>query len=305
MNSLDKARLSLAGLSVGDAFGELFFRHPGWIAERRLPPGPWPWTDDTQMALSIVAVLAGFGQIEQDALARDFAQRYHDAPHRGYGGGARRLLTHFGRGEDWRTLAPQLFSGGSYGNGAAMRVAPVGLVFHGDPRALVEQARESALPTHSHPLGVEGAVLLARAVGLLVKAGRFERGAFFEELLQVAATPELRARLDLARSAGPGELAGLGNGIEALDSVPTALACFACWPGSLVDAVGNAVLLGGDTDTIAAMTGALSGASLGEAAIPPAWRDALEDEPGGEGRSHLRQLADRLAERTAAASDRA
>jgi ADP-ribosylglycohydrolase len=83
----------LEGLSVGDAFGELFFRlSPYNTSSSDLPTGPWRWTDDTHMALSIVEILKAYGHIEQDALAQAFARRFIQEPHRGYGGGAFQLL---------------------------------------------------------------------------------------------------------------------------------------------------------------------------------------------------------------------
>jgi poly(ADP-ribose) glycohydrolase ARH3 len=175
-----------------------------------------------------------------------------------------------------------------------MRVAPVGLRFHGDPEALVEQARRSAAPTHAHPLGVEGAVLLAGAAGLLVEAEAFDREAFFDELARLPLSDPYREKLAIARAVDASGLGVLGNGIEALESVPTAVACFACSPDSYPEAVASAILLGGDTDTIAAMAGALSGAYLGEGAIPTEWLDALEDEPESKGRSAITRLAESL-----------
>src|SRR5947209_11969517 len=124
---LAKANRSLAGLSTGDAFGELFFSiSPFTATADTLPKGPWRWTDDTHMALSVVEVLQNHGHIDQDALAAAFARRYQEQSRRGYGGGARTLLQQFNAGQSWRQVSPQLFGGGSYGNGAAMRVAPLG-----------------------------------------------------------------------------------------------------------------------------------------------------------------------------------
>ena len=75
--------------------------------------------------------------------------------------------------------------------------------------------------------------------------------------------------------------------------MPTCLAAFACFPDSYVDAVGSVILLGGDTDTLAAMTGALSGAFLGRGAIPTRLVDMLEDD--AKGQTHVQILAGRLA----------
>jgi poly(ADP-ribose) glycohydrolase ARH3 len=82
--------------------------------------------------------------------------------------------------------------------------------------------------------------------------------------------------------------------VVALDSVVTAIACFAFSPDSYPQTVADAVFLGGDTDTIAAMAGAISGARLGKSAIPPALLEAVEDEK--KGRSYLADLAVRLCE---------
>src|SRR5882757_5843019 len=87
-----RAALALDGLSVGDALGETCFRTHVWEAVQEDPRattrGPWPWTDDTAMALCIHEVLNEHGGIDQDALARRFAARYKAQPGRGYGAGA-------------------------------------------------------------------------------------------------------------------------------------------------------------------------------------------------------------------------
>jgi poly(ADP-ribose) glycohydrolase ARH3 len=105
----------------------------------------------------------------------------------------------------------------------------------------------------------------------------------------------LRARLAQAAAlSSPEELPCLGNGITVLDSVPTAMACFASAPDSFGTVIARAIFLGGDTDTIAAMAGALSGAYLGAAAIPAPLLQRLEDEEGQKGRSYIAALAEQL-----------
>jgi ADP-ribosylglycohydrolase len=121
---LARARLSLEGLSLGDSFGELFFsRLSDTTSFADLPEGPWRWTDDTHMALSIVEVLEKFGAIDQDALAQAFARRFAAEPYRGYARGAMALLRQIRYGVDWRTAAPALFKGGSYGYRPSRRSA--------------------------------------------------------------------------------------------------------------------------------------------------------------------------------------
>ena len=128
-NRIERASASLEGLSVGDAFGETFFVNPdvveGLIAQRALAARTWHYTDDTLMALSVVSVLRRRGHVHQQDLARSFAERYDRT--RGYGAAMHRLLWEIKCGEDWEERAGSLFGGqGSFGNGAAMRVAPLG-----------------------------------------------------------------------------------------------------------------------------------------------------------------------------------
>src|SRR6266481_10006123 len=86
---VERMRLSLDGLGLGDALGEMlsYQAHaaPRRLAENNLPGGPWFHTDDTEMAISIVAVLKSHGYIDQDALAKRFARRFERDPERGYG----------------------------------------------------------------------------------------------------------------------------------------------------------------------------------------------------------------------------
>lgn len=135
-----RARESLLGLAIGDAFGEtLFDDRPDVVAERiakraLAPHRPWPWTDDTAMALSIVEVLGRHHTIDVDALAEALARRWEAEPHRGCGQGAFTSLARVRAGAPWRPEAQRLFGGhGSFGNGAAMRAAPIGAYFAGDP----------------------------------------------------------------------------------------------------------------------------------------------------------------------------
>ena len=161
---LNRAFNSLQGLSIGDAFGEKFFLHPdvveNVIASRAIPATPWYYTDDTQMALSIYWILREYGEIKQDELAENFARRFDEG--RGYGAGVQRLLLNIRDREKWQDLSFNSFSGqGSYGNGAAMRVAPLGAFFADDLDLVVKQALKSAEVTHAHSEGIAGAVAVA------------------------------------------------------------------------------------------------------------------------------------------------
>jgi len=296
----DRFEGCLFGLAVGDALGGKFeaqsadairARFPSTARLIGYPQEEISYTDDTQMAIGISEALIERGEIVEEVLCRAFVANY--LPSRGYGRGARAVLNAMEDGRDYRQVAEQHFPGGSFGNGAAMRVAPVGLLFRDDHRRLWEQARLSALPTHLHPLGIEGAQLLALAVALCTSMERFDHASFFAELLKACESGEYRAKLEqAARVQAPEDLAGLGNRIEALHSVPTAIASFALTPESFEATISNVIFLGGDTDTLAAMAGALSGAYIGASRLPSRLVGLLESSP--KGRAYLKQLAGQL-----------
>lgn len=145
MDALARARLSLEGLSVADAFGEQLL-HIGPEArmialDQHTAPlrKKWMWTDDTAMALSIVETLATFGEVNMDELAYRFGQRYHLESARGYGAAAHKILDAIYCGIPHETAARLVFDGqGSCGNGGAMRSAPIGAYFCDDLDAVVE-----------------------------------------------------------------------------------------------------------------------------------------------------------------------
>jgi len=142
-----------------------------------------------------------------------------------------------------------------------------------------EVARRSARVTHENPGAVDGAVAQAIAVAT---ASQHRSGEpldvveFVATVRDAVSDPLLDERLalaaELSQQPDPAEIAAhIGVGLLAAESVPAAICAFACYPASFSDAVTLAVSLGGDTDTIASMTGAISGALLGEQSIPTAW----------------------------------
>ncbi len=296
----DRFEGCLLGLAVGDALGGRFEAQSADAILARFssvdqliayPQEEIWYTDDTQMAIGVAETLVAHGQIIEEHLCRAFVANY--VPSRGYGRGARAVLEAMAAGRDHREVAERYFPGGSFGNGAAMRVAPVGLVFRDDRAKLWNQARLSALPTHRHSLGIEGAQILALAVALCSDAEQFDRTSFYSELSSACESEEYRAKIENARRVQSRQhLAALGNRIEALHSVPTAIASFGLTPESFEETIGNVILLGGDTDTLAAMAGALSGAYLGVARLPMRLLGLLERSP--EGGDFLRGLSGQL-----------
>lgn len=283
MNAIERAMRSLDGLSLGDAFGELFFFiSPEYATLNDLPSEPWRWTDDTHMALSIVEVLNRFGRVDQDALAKAFAARYMDQPNRGYGGGARRLLARIAAGADWREAAPGLFDGGSCGNGAAMRVAPLGAFFAGDPERAAEEARLSAVVTHAHPEGVAGAIGVAVAASLAASSGPVGK-EFIQSVADFVPEGETRRGILTALEIPPGALAlaarvlGTGNQVTAQDTVPFCVWIAAHYQDSFEEALWQTARGLGDRDTTCAIVGGI--VSLSAPEIPAEWLRRREPLP--------------------------
>jgi ADP-ribosylglycohydrolase len=275
---------SLTGLSIGDAFGDQFFLLSGrdLSPSTDLPAPPWEWSDDTEMACSVVDVLLRFGTIDQDALASAFATRLDIG--RRYGAGALELLERIQGGDGWRTASVESFGGnGSYGNGGAMRVAPLGAFFSDDPWQAAAQAEASAEVTHAHPEGVAGAIAVAVAAA---HAAAHRPGIdLIEAVLDHVPSGYVRRGLERAQGM-PNHSAEqaayeLGNGsrITAQDTVPFTLWVAAQHLDDFEAAVRAAVAVGGDMDTTAAIAGGIVAAHVGLDCIPVAWRAAREPLP--------------------------
>jgi ADP-ribosylglycohydrolase len=290
---LERARCSLEGLSIGDAFGQnMFVPLPiltHFLESRKLPAAPWYFTDDTNMALSIFYSLRKFAGIDQDRLAHSFADHYDRS--RGYGMAMRSLLPAMRQGASWRALAPSLYGRqGSYGNGSAMRVSLVGAYFADDLDAAVEHARRSAQVTHTHPEAAAGAIAVAVAAALAWRlrgsSPRPSRAQFLSQLVPLVPPGKVRDGISRAMDLPPGTpvenaVAVLGNGsrVMAQDTVPFTLWC----AGEQLDHYENAIWLTlsgqGDVDTTCAIVGGIVVMSTGVDGLPAAWRSSREALP--------------------------
>lgn len=275
---------SLYGLALGDALGSQFFvpANRAALDSRTLPPGPWQWTDDTEMACSIFQVLASCGQIDQDRLAAGFAA-HHDFD-RGYGPATGRMLRLVREGGDWRALAAELFDGkGSWGNGAAMRVAPLGAWFADDLAQAVRQAELSALVTHTHPEAVAGAIAVAAAAATVTAQADLSPGRFLDLILEH--TPpsmvrkgiaEARLLLTVADPLLAAQVLGNGRQVTAHDTVPFTLWAAARHLNDFEAAFWTTATAGGDVDTTCAIVCGILAPRTG---TPPHWRTLVEPLP--------------------------
>jgi ADP-ribosylglycohydrolase len=271
---------SLAGLSVGDALGAQHFVAPVDLADP--PPPPWEWTDDTEEACCLVAVLAE-GDFDRDSFAERLG-RHHD-PYRGYGPGAVVMLREIREGLPWPIAAAAAFDGqGSAGNGAAMRAAPLG-AWHADSLAhAAAQGARAAEVTHAHADGVAGGVAVSVAAAVAA-AGRLDgqRPDLLRAVVVHTPAGPVRHGLEAARRIGDVAEAAyeLGSGARAMarDTVP-----FAVWVADrfLDDypaAIAACVAAGGDVDTTCAIAGGIVAAYTGLDGIPPGWLSAREPLP--------------------------
>lgn len=232
----------MIGAIAGDIIGSVFERHniavaTGW--ELFEGEGPSRFTDDTVLTVATADALL---------TSRDYGARYKEwyrlYPGRGYGPSFREWAAS-DRTEPYR----------SCGNGSAMRVSPVAWAFEALDDVLAE-AQRSAEVTHNHPEGIKGAQAVAAAVFLARKgAGKPE----IREHLTRAFGYRLDRTLDEIRPTYRFDVTCQG-------SVPEALTAFLkseTWE----DAVRKAISLGGDSDTIACIAGAIAEAFYG--GVPP------------------------------------
>ncbi|WP_280489385.1 ADP-ribosylglycohydrolase family protein [Nocardia carnea] len=285
---------SLDGLSVGDALGQEFPVMRRSISDLRavnVTTGPWGWTDDTEMACSVVAELGTRGEIDQARLAAAFARRFD--PRRDYGFTAVGILRRIGAGAPWREVSAAAYDNqGSCGNGAAMRVAPLGAFFAGDPDRITAEATRSAQVTHMHPEGICGAVAVALAAGQAAQArltGTRPTPADFvtavlERLDDGETTRSIgRARILLGASVEQAA-AELGNGsrVTAQNTVPFTIWAAATYLADYPAAIAACIEADGDIDTTSAIVGGIVAAYTGKdspGGVPAAWLAAREPLP--------------------------
>lgn len=230
----------MLGAIAGDIIGSVYEHAP--IKTKDFPLfGPHSrFTDDSVLTVAVAdAILHGRSYLEA---VRDFGRRY---PHAGYGASFHAWLS----ADD-----PQPYH--SWGNGAAMRVSPVGYAFATEAEVL-DQARRTAAITHDHPEGIKGAQATALAVFLA-------RTARDKAVIRRRIAAEFG--YDLDRSVD-GIRPDYAFDISCQGTVPEAIVCFLD-AVSYEDAVRNAVSLGGDSDTLACITGGIAAAFYGEVPAP-------------------------------------
>lgn len=225
----------MIGALLGDMVGSRFEWHNYKAKDFEFCHADCRATDD-----SVLTIATAQGLLDNIPFGEVYRCWYRRYPHAGYGGG----FAAWAQGDSTEGY-------NSFGNGSAMRVAPVG--WYGETlEEVMELARQSALPTHNHPEGVKGAQAVAAAIFLA-------RGGETKE--QIKSWLEETFSYDLAMA--PDDIRpDYAFDVTCQGSVPQALVCF-LHSTDVEDAIRTAVSIGGDSDTIACISGGIAEAFYG------------------------------------------
>ncbi len=277
---------SVLGLALGDAVGAPFEGRRTAEVPDPLPATELPWmglppgstTDDTAMARNLVRSLTARGELDPDDLVARHLEWFRSGPP-DVGAFTRRVLSRVDRGEDAfeaaRAVWEERGSEVSAGNGSVMYCAPLGLAYADRAHELVDVAPRLSALTHYDERCRTAVLAVTLAVAALAR-GQSPEGAV---------TAGLSAVVD--REGGEEleylvEMAGVGRRIDGPDqgfclfTAGVALQSL-LGTGDFATEVARVVGLGGDTDTNAAVAGALLGALVGEVGLPQAWLARLQD----------------------------
>ena len=290
---IELADKSLKGISIGDAFGESFFGETdkilNHIRERRIPKTSWEFTDDTVMAIAVYDQLRINSEINQNQLATEFAINHNKDVNRGYGATARRILREIGEGRNWKEISQSVFEGmGSMGNGASMRVAPIGAYFFDNLKKVKELAIKSAEITHSNIEGITGAIAVAigAAIATKLKLNNEEitPNEFINQIVEELPDTDTKSKIKKSTTIPYSynietvkSILGNGSKIMAQDTVPFSIWCSANNLTNFEEAIWKAVSILGDRDTICAIVGGITIMSTDENKIPKDWLKLVEN----------------------------
>lgn len=287
--ALSRAQGCLLGQLAGDSLGGLVeFRDREAIA-REYPHGVrdlrdgGTWgnlagqpTDDSEMALVLARTLAQDGRYDAGRALDAYTWWWPQAWD--HGGTLRQALGSACRGKttaERLELARQHANQGSQSNGCLMRISPLGIFGAGRPAEAAGWAREDSRLTHPHPVCQGACAAFVAAVATAIAEGRSPQSCYEAALAEAArsqAPDDVRKALEGARHSPPADYSTqMGWVLIALQNAFWQLLHAA----SLEEGVVDTVMRGGDTDTTAAIAGALLGAVHGRSAVPSRWVHAL------------------------------
>jgi ADP-ribosylglycohydrolase len=320
VTTADRLTGLILGQALGDALGFVVEAEPpevareyvdrwlrtGRAAQRSHPEFPFgQYSDDTQLARELLRSFSERRAWDPGAFAWRLAELFRDRRDVGAGRGTRSAALRLLTGVPWSesgTPAPYA------GNGSAMRAGPLGLLLPSS-HAIAEAAREQSRITHLDSRCAAGAVAVAGAVSISSRRGPIDPAAFLVEVSQsvkvddsamaqairgmaewLPLPPEAAARRVHESGLDPAQPRWQGISAFVIPSVVWSLYAFLRSPDDYWETICTAISVGGDTDTMAAIAGALSGARLGGDALPASLVDQLTDR-GEWGAGALSELA--------------
>lgn len=274
---------TLTGLAVGDALGKAFETKPakdpkllawrGWYEPstyHKLEAGQW--TDDTMMSKILAESLWEMKTYCPGDASKRYEAWYNSGDYRGMGKSTTTALSRLSKGLPW-TQSGVI---DAQGNGTAMRAAPLGLMFRHNAQAAMEMASVDARITHKSQEAEEGSMAVALAVAMMVQGSATKDTVLPKVIDWLPGKTQVTARLrqakafshrplppaDLQMSKAAKAVSDMGTSAHVIQTVPAAFLCFSI-TNNFKDAVETAIRAGGDTDTTAAIVGALAGTWYG------------------------------------------
>lgn len=289
---LDRAIGAVVGSAVGDALGagyeflpapsisEVVMRRGSLTGE---PAGHW--TDDTAMAIAVVEAAAHHGTLTtstaQEAVANRFLEWWASGPS-DVGRQTAAVLRQASSGAVVADVAARelVKRPDAAGNGSLMRTGPVALAHLGDDAALVVAARAISSLTHPNPYAGDACVLWTVAIDRAIRTGVLEGPRAGLPLIDSSRRAEWEQIIDDAERLDCATFVPNGYVVTALQAAWSAIYATRTSEKPFEDGLRRAVSIGDDTDTVAAIAGALLGAAHGVTSVPFAWRHGLAGWPG-------------------------
>jgi ADP-ribosyl-[dinitrogen reductase] hydrolase len=299
---------TLIGCAIGDALGNPFETKPAispllteWDGLFKSGGTFWrgdagQYTDDTLMSIGLATSIIKCGGFDPEDVSNEYLEWYLSGNTRGIGSTTATALENLKLGSHWQTSGLQ---GEQYGgNGTAMRASPIGLAYRHRLDLVFDYAKTDAIITHNSLEPQMGSVAVAIATAILADAVTeekfFSKGVkseLIKQILPVLEDSNVKSKLESAQAAIDEDmdpvqsLAAIGSSGYVPETVGAAFYCF-MKTSSFEDAVVMAVKAGGDTDTTAAVVGALAGTYYGMEGIPDKYKtvenfdllDALDKE---------------------------
>jgi ADP-ribosylglycohydrolase len=302
---LDRAAGAVIGGAVGDAlgagyeFGSMVEPEDVEMLVGRLTGEPAGyWTDDTAMAIAILESSATLGTLitteASGSVGNRFIEWYRTDP-RDVGNQIRAVLEDASSGSDLVVAAAvvQEMDPSRAGNGSLMRTGPVALAHLGNDDELVKAAKMMSALTHPNPYALDACALWTIAIDRAIRTGELAGPRAGLHLIDEARRAEWEGWITDAETRSPREFNPNGYVVNALQAAWSAIYTTRFISEHYVAAVREAVAIGNDTDTVAAIAGSLVGATYGLRSIPVEWQNGLRGWPRGYQSIDLIRLAER------------